>query len=122
MALVEETRASKIHVQPENLHHLRATPETVHWGYFHPNIKPALATLTIFAFMGSWNSFLWPLIVLRDPNLQTLPIALSGLQGQYTTAWDVVMAGSVISVLPMLAIYLFAQKYIIQGVASSGIK
>ncbi|RZT58230.1 carbohydrate ABC transporter membrane protein 2 (CUT1 family) [Microcella alkaliphila] len=87
-----------------------------------PNIKPALATLTIFAFMGSWNSFLWPLIVLRDPNLQTLPIALSGLQGQYTTAWDVVMAGSVISVLPMLAIYLFAQKYIIQGVASSGIK
>lgn len=87
-----------------------------------PNIKPALATLTIFAFMGSWNSFLWPLIVLRDPELQTLPIALAGLQGQYTTAWDVVMAGSVISVLPMLAIYLFAQKYIIQGVASSGIK
>jgi multiple sugar transport system permease protein len=87
-----------------------------------PNIKPALATLTIFAFMGSWNSFLWPLIVLRDPDLQTLPIALAGLQGQYTTAWDVVMAGSVISVLPMLALYIFAQKYIIQGVASSGIK
>lgn len=87
-----------------------------------PNIKPALATLTIFAFMGSWNSFLWPLIVLRDPELQTLPIALAGLQGQYTTAWDIVMAGSVISVLPMLALYIFAQKYIIQGVASSGIK
>lgn len=87
-----------------------------------PNIKPALATLTIFAFMGSWNSFLWPLIVLRAPELQTLPIALAGLQGQYTTAWDVVMAGSVISVLPMLALYIFAQKYIIQGVASSGIK
>lgn len=87
-----------------------------------PNIKPALATLTIFAFMGSWNSFLWPLIVLRDPELQTLPIALAGLQGQYTTAWDVIMAGSVVSVLPMLALYIFAQKYIIQGVASSGIK
>ena len=87
-----------------------------------PNIKPALATLTIFAFMGSWNSFLWPLIVLRSPELQTLPIALAGLQGQYTTAWDVVMAGSVISVLPMLALYIFAQKYIIQGIASSGIK
>lgn len=87
-----------------------------------PNIKPALATLTIFAFMGSWNSFLWPLIVLRDPELQTLPIALAGLQGQYTTAWDIVMAGSVVSILPMLALYIFAQKYIIQGVASSGIK
>lgn len=87
-----------------------------------PNIRPALATLTIFAFMGSWNSFLWPLVVLRDPELQTLPIALAGLQGQYTTAWDVVMAGSVVSVLPMLALYLLAQKHIIQGVASAGLK
>ncbi|WP_157155728.1 carbohydrate ABC transporter permease [Diaminobutyricimonas sp. LJ205] len=87
-----------------------------------PLIGPSLATLTVFAFMSSWNSFLWPLIILRDPELQTLPIALAGLQGQYTTQWDVMMAGSVISVLPMLAIYLFAQKYVVQGVASSGIK
>jgi multiple sugar transport system permease protein len=87
-----------------------------------PNIRPALATLTVFAFMGSWNSFLWPLVVLRKPDLQTLPIALAGLQGQYTTEWDIIMAGSVVSVLPMLALYVFAQKYVIQGVASSGIK
>ncbi|CAN5266573.1 carbohydrate ABC transporter permease [soil metagenome] len=87
-----------------------------------PNIRPALATLTIFAFMGSWNSFLWPLVVLRKPELQTLPIALAGLQGQYTTEWDIIMAGSVVSILPMLALYIFAQKYFIQGVASSGIK
>ena len=87
-----------------------------------PNIRPALATLTVFAFMGSWNSFLWPLVVLRKPDLQTLPIALAGLQGQYTTEWDIIMAGSVVSILPMLALYIFAQKYVIQGVASSGIK
>lgn len=87
-----------------------------------PNIRPALATLAVFAFMGSWNSFLWPLVVLRKPELQTLPVALAGLQGQYTTAWDIVMAGSVVSILPMLALYLFAQRYVIQGVASSGIK
>ena len=87
-----------------------------------PNIRPALATLAVFAFMGSWNSFLWPLVVLRKPELQTLPVALAGLQGQYTTAWDMVMAGSVVSILPMLALYLFAQRYVIQGVASSGIK
>jgi multiple sugar transport system permease protein len=87
-----------------------------------PNIRPALATLVVFAFMGSWNSFLWPLVVLRSPELQTLPIALAGLQGQYTSQWDVIMAGSVVSVLPMLALYVFAQKYVIQGVASSGIK
>lgn len=87
-----------------------------------PNIRPALATLSVFAFMGSWNSFLWPLVVLRKPELQTLPVALAGLQGQYTTAWDIVMAGSVVSILPMLALYLFAQRYVIQGVANSGIK
>jgi len=87
-----------------------------------PNVRPALATLTVFAFMGSWNSFLWPLVVLRKPELQTLPIALAGLQGQYTTEWDIIMAGSVVSILPMLALYIFAQKYVIQGVASSGIK
>jgi len=87
-----------------------------------PNIRPALATLTVFAFMGSWNSFLWPLVVLRKPELQTLPIALAGLQGQYVSEWDIIMAGSVVSVLPMLALYIFAQKYVIQGVAASGIK
>jgi multiple sugar transport system permease protein len=87
-----------------------------------PLIRPALATVAVFAFMGSWNSFLWPLVVLRSPELQTLPVALAGLQGQYTTQWDIVMAGSVVSILPMLAIYLFAQKYVIQGVANSGLK
>ena len=94
----------------------------IFWTIVLPNIKPALATLTVFAFMGSWNSFLWPLVVLRKPELQTLPIALAGLQGQYTTEWDIIMAGSVVSILPMLALYIFAQKYVIQGVASSGIK
>ena len=56
------------------------------------------------------------------PSSRPSPIALAGLQGQYTTEWDIVMAGSVVSVLPMLALYVFAQKYVIQGVASSGIK
>lgn len=94
----------------------------IFWSVILPNIRPALATLTVFAFMSSWNSFLWPLVVLRRPELQTLPIAVAGLQGQYTTEWSVVMAGSVISILPMLAVYIFAQKYVIQGVASSGLK
>lgn len=87
-----------------------------------PNIKPALATFGIFAFMGSWNNFLWPLVVLRKPELQTLPVALANMQGQFITQWDVLMAGSVISIIPMLLIYVFAQRYVVQGVASSGIK
>jgi multiple sugar transport system permease protein len=87
-----------------------------------PLVRPALATLTVFAFLNSWNSFLWPLIILRTPGMKTLPVALAGLQGQYTTQWDIVMAGSVVSVLPMLALYIFTQKYIIQGVAGTGLK
>lgn len=87
-----------------------------------PNIGPAFATFAVFAFMASWNSFLWPLVVLRKPELQTLPVALANLQGQYTTDWGVLMAGSIISILPMLAIYIFAQRFVVQGIASSGIK
>lgn len=87
-----------------------------------PLIRPALATLAVFAFLNTWNSFLWPLIILRDPLMQTLPVALTSLQGQYSTQWDVLMAGSVISIIPMFALYLFAQKYIVQGVAGAGLK
>lgn len=87
-----------------------------------PLIRPALATLAVFGFLNTWNSFLWPLIILRSPGMETLPVALSSLQGQYSTHWDVIMAGSVISILPMFALYVFAQRYIIQGVAGTGLK
>jgi len=97
-----------------------------HWTVYSrivmPLVGPAVATLTVFSFMNSWNAFLWPLVILRSAEMKTLPLALAGLQGQYTTRWDVVMAGSVVSILPMLAIYLFAQKYVIQGIANTGIK
>ena len=72
--------------------------------------------------MSTWNSFLWPLVVIRSPELQTLPLGLATLQGQFTTRWDVVMAGSVISILPIALVYLFAQRHLIAGVAHTGIK
>lgn len=87
-----------------------------------PLVRPAIATLTVFAFLNTWNSFLWPLIILRDPLMQTLPVALTSLQGEYATQWDVLMAGSVVSIIPMFALYVFAQKYIVQGVAGTGLK
>lgn len=87
-----------------------------------PLIRPVLATLAVLAFMGSWNNFLWPLIVIRSPELMTLPLGLATLRGQYTNPWEVVMAGSVISILPMALLYLVAQKYVVQGVASAGLK
>jgi len=87
-----------------------------------PLSGPSIATLAIFAFMGSWNNFLWPLVILRSEEMKTLPLALAGLQSQYTTNWDVMMAGSIVSILPILAIYIFAQKYVVRGVATTGVK
>jgi multiple sugar transport system permease protein len=84
--------------------------------------RPALATLAIFAFMASWNSFLWPLIITSDQSMMTLPLGLSFLQGRYTTNWNVLMAGTVISTLPIIAVYVFAQRYIIQGLSTTGLK
>ncbi|QYO77637.1 carbohydrate ABC transporter permease [Devosia salina] len=84
--------------------------------------RPALATLFIFAFMQSWNNFLWPLIITSDKQMMTLPLGLSSLQGRYTTDWNVLMAGTVISTVPVLAVYVFAQKYIIQGLSHTGLK
>ena len=82
----------------------------------------ARATLAIFAFMGSWNSFLWPLFILRDEALMTLPVGLATLHGRWLTQWNLVMAGAVITVVPMLLVYLLAQRYFEQGVVLSGLK
>ncbi|MFC0187215.1 carbohydrate ABC transporter permease [Fictibacillus aquaticus] len=87
-----------------------------------PLAKPALATLAIFSFMQSWNNFLWPLIIVSNQDLMTLPLGLSNLQGRWATDWNLLMAGVVISVIPILAVYLFAQKYFIKGITLSGIK
>lgn len=87
-----------------------------------PLAKPALATLAIFSFMQSWNNFLWPLIVVSSPDMMTLPLGLSLLQGRWETDWNLMMAGVVISVIPVLAVYLFAQRYFIQGITLSGMK
>ena len=84
--------------------------------------RPALATLAVFAFMASWNSFLWPLIITSDQSMMTLPVGLSFLNGRYTTDWNVLMAGAVIGRVPIIAVYVFAQKYIIQGLATTGLK
>jgi multiple sugar transport system permease protein len=97
-----------------------------HWTVFRrivlPLAGPALATFGIFAFMASWNSFLWPLVVTSSQDLFTLPVGLSNLHGRYSTAWNLVMAGSTISVIPIVIVYVIAQKHVIRGVALSGIK
>lgn len=87
-----------------------------------PLSKPALATLGILTFLGSWNDFLWPLLILRDRALLTLPPGLRTLQGAYTSEYGLMMAGAVIVAVPVIVIYIFLQRYIVQSVASTGLK
>lgn len=98
-----------------------STPMTF-WRIMLPQVKPALATLSVFSFMGVWNDFLAPLIYLTTPEKFTLTLGLSFFRGTYATQWNYVMAGSVISVLPIMVIYIFAQRYFVEGISMSGIK
>jgi multiple sugar transport system permease protein len=97
-----------------------------HWTVFRhvviPMVGPALATLAVFATMGSWNNFLWPLFITRDAELMTLPVGLSLLQGRYTTEWSMLMAGAVITVAPIVLVYVLAQRAFVRGVVLSGLK
>lgn len=88
-----------------------------------PTTLPGLASLGIIFSMQSWNDFLWPLAVLRSPNMQTIPLMINSLQGEPgRTAYDVIMAGSVVSLVPMLIIFLFLQRYLVAGITAGSVK
>lgn len=87
-----------------------------------PLSKPALATLLVLSFLTNWNDFLWPVYVLLSPESLTLPPGLSRLQGAYTVNYPVIMAGGVIASVPVIAMFVVAQRYVIEGVARSGLK
>ncbi len=87
-----------------------------------PLAKPAIATLAVIEFLGSWNDFLWSLLVLKDRAVQTLQPGLRTLQGAYTSEYGLMMAGAVIVAVPVLLIYIFLQRYIVQSVATTGLK
>ena len=92
------------------------------WNIMLPAIRPALFTLAIFVFIGSWSDFLWPLIVLDDPDYYTLPLAVANLADSFSLDWRLVAAGSVISIFPILLLFLFLQKYIVPTDVGSGVK
>ena len=87
-----------------------------------PLSKPLIVVLTLLTLLGSWNDFAWPLIALKDPHLFTLPIGLLYLKGQTTPDYNGIMALALISVLPMVVLFLAFQRYFVQGVARSGIR
>jgi multiple sugar transport system permease protein len=87
-----------------------------------PLSRPALATLAVLSFLTNWNDFLWPIYVLFSPERLTLPPGLNNLQSAYTTDYPVIMAGAVLASVPVLALFLVAQRYVIEGVSRTGLK
>lgn len=87
-----------------------------------PMAKPTIATLSIFCFMNVWNDYFTPLIYINDSRKYTLPLGLASMKGMYSTDWPVLMAASVISVLPVLIAFLFAQDAFVKGVMMTGMK
>ena len=87
-----------------------------------PVIRPILVTLAIFTFMSTWNDFMWPLIVLSDDSKYTLPVALANLSGEHVQDTELMMAGSVMTVVPVLIVFLALQRYYIAGITGGAVK
>ena len=87
-----------------------------------PLARPAMATLAIFSFMAYWNTFLWPLIVLQDPNKFPLAVGLSWLAGTFSSKFRIVAAGGVIATVPVILVFLFLQRYFMKGITQGAIK
>ena len=109
---------------PKELEEAAALDELSRLGIFFrivlPLARPALAAQAIFVFMGSWNDFMRPLIILSDPQLFTLPLGLNSFKGQYISYWNYIMAASMVFTLPVLVIYAFFNRYFIKGISFTG--
>ncbi len=92
------------------------------WRILLPLIKPSIATLSIFTFMMSWSRFMWPLIVISNPDYYTLPVGISYLSGLFSSNWRLIASGSLISIIPIIIIFLFLQRYFIKGAMAGAVK
>lgn len=92
------------------------------WSIVLPLCRPLVAVLTLLSLMYQWNDFLWPLVVLRDPQLFTLPIGLQFLQGQYLTDYPALMAMTLLTVAPLVVLFLLFQRWFVQGLATTGLR
>jgi multiple sugar transport system permease protein len=87
-----------------------------------PLVRPALAALCIFTFLGNWNAFLWPLIVIQTPAMRTLPVGIALFSGEAGSSWHLIMAASALAVLPVLAVFVLLQRQIIEGIVLTGLR
>jgi multiple sugar transport system permease protein len=94
----------------------------IYWTIVLPLLRPILVTLAVFTFLSAWNDFMWPLVVLTDESLQTLPVALANLAGEHVQDTELMMAGAVVTVLPVVALFLAAQRHYIEGILMGSVK
>jgi multiple sugar transport system permease protein len=87
-----------------------------------PEIKPLIAVIAIQRMIGSWNAFQWPLLVVNSDRLRTLPIAIAKLSSQYNDAYNLKMAAATVAIIPVILVYIFFQRYFVEGITLSGIK
>lgn len=100
-----------------------ASEYSIFWKIVIPLVKPAIATLAVFTFLGSWNDFLGPLIVVKSDEMRTLPLAISALSaGHYVMSWPLLMAGASFVIIPVLIVYLVLQRYFVEGISLGGLK
>lgn len=92
------------------------------WRIALPLVKPALAALCIFTFLGNWNAFLWPVIITEKMDMRTVPVGLSFFSGEAGSSWELIMAGASMATIPVLIVFLFFQRQIIKGIALTGLK
>jgi multiple sugar transport system permease protein len=97
-----------------------ATSFRIWWQIILPMSKAAFAALAIFIFLGNWNDFLWPLVITNSEEMRTIPVGLSTFQGQFNVKWELLMAAAVVAMLPVLIVYVFAQKWFIRGITITG--
>jgi multiple sugar transport system permease protein len=94
----------------------------IYWSVVLPLCKPILITLALFTFMGTWNDFLWPLIVMTDDTMYTLPVALANLLGEHVQDTELMMAGAVLTVLPVMLVFVVLQRHYLEGISVGAIK
>lgn len=99
-----------------------AGPIQIFWKILFPMVRPSLGVLTILSFVGSWNNFLWPLLVLNDPQKYPITLGLYQLQGAFSANTRLIAAGAMIALLPILVVFIFFQRYFIQSATSSAVK
>lgn len=91
------------------------------WQIVMPLSGPVIAALTIFTFLNAWNDFLWPLVITNSLEMRTLPVGLTAFQGQFKVEWHLLMAGAVIAMVPVLLVYILAQRKFVEGITLSGL-